>query len=52
MSQTELRPVNNRAGSYSKSQKRKAPHNLLQIAGILPILVLSAFCLHSLRLIS
>lgn len=40
MSQTELRPVNNRSGNHSKAQKRKSPNNLLQIAGILPILVL------------
>jgi ribose transport system permease protein len=39
MSQTELRPVKNRVGD-SKSGKRKSVNNLLQIAGILPILVL------------
>lgn len=40
MSQTELRPVNNRFGDQSKAQKRKSANNLLQIAGILPILLL------------
>lgn len=41
MSQTELKPVNNRSGDRSKAQQRKLPSDLPQIAGILPILVLS-----------
>lgn len=39
MSQT-LRPVNNRRGEHPTSRQRKSVSNLLQIAGILPILVI------------
>ncbi|HIK04664.1 MAG TPA: ribose ABC transporter permease [Trichormus sp. M33_DOE_039] len=39
MSQT-LRPVNNRPGEHSKSSRRKSINNFLQVAGILPILVI------------
>lgn len=40
MSQTKLRPPKGEAGDRSSSQRRKAANNWLQIAGILPILVL------------
>ncbi|BAY20579.1 inner-membrane translocator [Calothrix sp. NIES-2100] len=39
MSQT-LRPVNNRPSEHPKSRKRQSINNLLQVAGILPILVI------------
>jgi ribose transport system permease protein len=39
MSQT-LRPVNNRPSEQPKSRKRQSINNLLQVAGILPILVI------------
>ncbi len=39
MSQT-LRPVKNRRGEHSTSRQRKSVNTLLQVAGILPILVL------------
>jgi len=39
MSQT-LRPVNNRPSQHSQSSRRKSINNLLQVAGILPILIL------------
>ncbi|PMB53723.1 ribose ABC transporter permease [Fischerella thermalis CCMEE 5201] len=39
MSQT-IRPVNNRPGEHPKSRQRQSINNLLQLAGILPILVL------------
>ncbi|HIK14258.1 MAG TPA: ribose ABC transporter permease [Leptolyngbyaceae cyanobacterium M33_DOE_097] len=40
MSQTELRPLRNEPGDQSSTRKRRAANNWLQIAGILPILVL------------
>lgn len=40
MSQTELRPPTNESGDRVASQRRKPTNNWLQVAGILPILVL------------
>lgn len=39
MSQT-LRPTHNRSGSQNKSRQRQSLNNFLQVAGILPILIL------------
>lgn len=40
MSQTEFRPVQNKPSEQSKASKRQSLQNFLQIAGILPILLL------------
>jgi len=40
MSRTELRPRRNETGDRSQSRHRKSANNWLQVAGILPILVL------------
>ncbi len=40
MSRTELRPLKDEASAHPKPRKRKSANNLLQVAGILPILVL------------
>lgn len=40
MSQTELRPLRDESGDRSSSRQRKPANNWLQVAGILPILVL------------
>jgi ribose transport system permease protein len=40
MSRTELRPLKDEASDHPKPRQRKSANNLLQVAGILPILVL------------
>ncbi|WP_035139944.1 ABC transporter permease subunit [Fischerella sp. PCC 9605] len=40
MSHTELRPAKNRAAEHPISRRRQSINNLIQVAGILPILVL------------